>query len=100
MTEEPEMIKRLVSLLMAISLWWVAGSCQKAPGPGFGILSLSVVTPASGRVTDVSEAAEAAISGLQVFVFDAQGALETSGTSASSTLSLRCRLGEKRSLQH
>ena len=89
------MIKHVVSLLTATSLLWVAGACQKPDGLEYGILSLSVQTPASGRVTDVSEGDESAVASLQVFVFDEQGMLETSGISTASHLSLRCRLGEK-----
>lgn len=58
-------------------------------------VSISLSLPEETRVTGSSSAGESRINGLQVFVFNPDGRLESSASSSTDTVRLRCRYGEK-----
>ena len=62
---------------------------------GFCRLQVSAAVPGATRITGVTDEEESRVSDIQVFVFDGDGMLETSGSASGRTISLRCRTGEK-----
>ena len=84
-------------LLSSILLTLPLCACQEEGLRTTGQLSISIsaALPGETRTTGASPAGESRINGLQVFVFDPDGRLESSASSSSDTVRLRCRYGEK-----
>ncbi len=88
-------MKRHYSFFAGLLLLAQLISCRSLPDTPLHSLDLSISMPGSTRVSGQTDDNERRVSGIQVFVFDETGGLETYGSAAVSSLSLRCRSGSK-----